>query len=496
MEPRTLLKFTLAAGLLAAVGAAGCSLAKDEDTGSSPDEVVAGADSSVLLKSTLILQGGCTAAKVGPKQLLVSARCVTNNPAFAVGKVIAFASVANPTEAKGIVAANEANEDYEDYEDYEESDPAADAGAAPSDAGTPSDAAQDAGAAADAGDAGKTNAGRDLTIAEVKIHPSYVAKCKDTLCGFNKLESGDAPDIAVIILEKDLATVPSIPIDLDPVGQSDTLLVVNSGCASLDAKATIAPKASKTIAVPAKSVNHVGSAYEKSPQLVTRLGASYVVTAGAGWRSTEPRLCKSDLSSPLFRAGSAAVAGVTANYTTYADAKLPVTTHHTRVDAMSRYKIGAWLAELGAETIHSCSETAGGCVKKGYDGGAPMGPATEGDGTTRPGDTDGGPSDASIGDATKSDADKSDADKAPTTEEPGEAPTGPHSDQLPAEDPSSDYTGEDDPDYSDAAAPKKKKKKDEGGCSAAPGGPAPTGEMFLAFGLVLGAAVIRRRRAR
>jgi len=489
MEPRTLIRITLAAGLLAAVGAAGCKLSADEDTGSSPDEVVAAGDVSALLKSTLILEGGCTAAKVGPKHLLVSARCVTNNPAFAVGKVIVFASAANPTAAKGIVAANEANAandggEAEPEDDGEEPE-ASDAGAAPSDAGTTGDAGK------------KTGAARDLTIAEVKIHPSYVAKCKDDLCGFNKLESSDSPDIAVIILEKDLATVPSIPIDLDPVGQADTLLVVNSACASIDAKATVAPKASKTIAVPAKSVNHIGSAYEKSPALVTRLASSYVVTAGAGWRSSEPRLCKSDLSAPLFRGGSAAVAGVTANYTTYADAKLPVTTHHTRVDAMSRFKIGDWLADLGVETIHSCSETAGGCAKKNYDGGAPMGPATEGEGTTEPGDGGGTTLDDGgvvvISDAGKSDAAKKDED--PTTEPP-EAPSGPHGDQLPSEDPSGEYTGEGDEDYSDAAAPKKKKKKEEGGCSAAPGGPAPTGEMFLAFGLVLGAAVIRRRRAR
>jgi MYXO-CTERM domain-containing protein len=326
-----------------------------------------------------------------------------------------------------------------------------------------------------------------VTIAEVKIHPSYAAKCKEDVCGMNTLVSSDAPDIAVIILENDLDTVPSVPVDLDAVGQSDPLLVVTSGCTSLTGKATEGPKAVKTIAVPAKSVNHAGSAYAKSPQLVTRLAASYVVTAGAGWRDGDTLLCKGDVGSPIFRAGSASVAGITANYTTYDEGKVPVTIHHTRVDSASRFKIGTWLTDLGVETIHSCSETSGGCAKRDYDGGTPKGPSgdVQGDGTTEPGD--GGDAGVIAPDG------GADEDGGPVSEPP-EAPSGPHSDQLPSEDPSADYPGEGEEDYSDAAAPTKKKKAAAGGCSTAPGGPAPAGEMFLALCVVVGAAVIRRRR--
>lgn len=483
MSPRALLQITLTASLLVGLGAAGCSLAKDEDTGSSPDEVVAGGDTSAVLKSTLILEGGCTAAKVGPRQLLVSARCVSGNAAFAVGSTIKFTSAASPTN--GVVAAPPAAEEEEENEPT-------DAGAADaSDAGRADSGRSDAGAT----DAGSRNLGRDLTVLEVKVHPSYAAKCKPAaqgqpeICGFNKLESSDSPDIAVIILEKDLDTVPSIPVDLDPVGQADPLLVVTSGCATIDGKAPGAPKTVKTVAVPAKSVNHKGSAYETSAQLVSRLSSSYVVTAGAGWRSSEPKLCKTDLSSPVFRGGSAAVAGITSNYTLYVGGKQPVTTHHTRVDAMSRFKIGAWLTDLGVETIHSCSETAGGCVKRAYDGGAPEGPSTDG-----PGDTT-APGDAGTGDATAPADGGVTTTKDSGTAEVPEEPTGPREETLPAESPNESYT-EGEEDYSDAAAPKKKKKKEEGGCSAAPGGPAPTGEMFLCLGLGLGMAIVRRRRAK
>jgi MYXO-CTERM domain-containing protein len=49
-------------------------------------------------------------------------------------------------------------------------------------------------------------------------------------------------------------------------------------------------------------------------------------------------------------------------------------------------------------------------------------------------------------------------------------------------------------DYADAAAKPKKKSAAKSGCSAAPAGPAPTGEMFLGFALAMGAAIARRRK--
>lgn len=453
MQPRALVGISLAAGLMAAIGAAGCSLAKADATGSSPDEVVAGGDVSQLLKSTLVLQGGCTAAKIGPKQLLVAARCVSGNESFAAGKVLTFTTAAN---AKTIAAAP------------------TDAGAAPKDGGSKDAAPSDSGKhdASPIGTGASSASERDVTIAEVRIHPSYVAKCAGDLCGFNTLAASDSPDIAVIILSADLDTVPTVPVDLDPVGQADELLAITSGCSTFDGKATSGPKTVRTEAVPAKSASHTGSPYAAAPQLVTRLAASYVVTPAAGWKAEDPRLCKSDIGAPLFRAGAAAVAGVTSNYTTYAGLRVPVTTQHTRVDAQSRFKIGDWLTTLGAETTHSCSESAGGCVKHTYDGGEPAGP----DDTTEPGD--GGQKDATA----------SDAQSKPPED------TSPHQDQLPSDTPeSSSNTGGDD--FADAAAPKKKKGGSSGGCSAAPGTTAPSGGVIIGLCLALGVVVARRRRA-
>ncbi|MBX3192083.1 MAG: hypothetical protein KF819_34150 [Labilithrix sp.] len=456
---RSLIKLSLGACLLGALGAVGCSIAQEEDTGRSPDEVVAGGDVSQILKSTLFLEAGCTAAKVGPKHLLIAARCIAANPVmFEEGKILKFASAAS---GRNTIAAESTS----------------DAGAGPSDAGAPRDGG-DGGREGGASNSGNTTA-RDATIAAVSIHPSFAAKCKTDLCGFNTLEASDAPDIAVILLAEDLDTVPTVPVDLDPVNAADPVFAVNSGCETLEARITAPAKASRTIAVPPKSVNHAGSPYRASPQLVSRLGSSYVVTPGPGWRATEPKLCKADIGAPLFRAGSAAVAGVTSNFTA-ASGTRPVTTHHTRVDEASRFKIGDWLTELGVETVHSCSETAGGCVKRAYDGGAPD---IDPPGTTEPA-SDGG----AEGDAI---APETDGGEEPT--EP-EEPTGPRQEQLPGEDPTADdYYADDEVDYSDAAAPKKKKKKADEGCSAAPG-PMPTGNLALAAGVAIAAALVRRRR--
>ena len=434
-------------GLAVSVSAAGCFLS-DEETEGSGDRVVAGGQTADVLKSTLILDTGCTAAKVGPRQLLLAARCVVGKAELAPGKKFTFKTAseirtAAAVDDDGVLAAADAGAD-DAVDEADEADPG-----------------DDAGAAADAGAPKKTNTGnRAATIAEIEVHPSYTAKCQGELCAFGAIEASDAKDIAVIILEADLVTVPTIPVDLDAVGQSDTLLAVGSGCTKFDATPAEV-KTFKTLAVPAKAVNHVGSPYIEDPALVTRLGAGYVVTPGTGWRSGEPRVCATDIGAPLFRAGQAAVAGVTSNFTTFgkADHLVPVTLHHTRVDKAS--KVGNWLATLGVETTHSCSEITGGCAKKEYDGGLPSTQAAPGtdDGTEGgdagaviPPETDGG--EAEEGDAGPGSTD------LPEQGEEAPLPESTEDEYYPSG--SSEYD-----DYD--AGPRKKKKKKASGCSATPG---------------------------
>ena len=365
-------------------------------------------DVSEVLKSTLQLQGGCTAAKVGPKQLLVAARCVSGNALYATGKTLSFTTAASGT-VPAVAPASDAGTDAK---------PAAPS--SPSDAG--GDASKDSGATPASNPSART-----AVIAEVKIHPSYVAKCTGDLCDFNKVAASDSPDIAVIILEAELETIPTIPVDLDTVGPADELLEVSSGCATFDAKPTAKQKVVGATAVPAKSVNHAGSPYATQPQLVSRLASSYVVTAAAGWKTGAPRLCRERhrrAALPQRRGQRSPASPPTTRPSPRSACRSPRT--HTRVDTASRFKIGDWLKTLGAETIHSCSESTDGCVKHTFDGGEPPGPST--DGTTEPGD--GGQRDAKA--PTETDASTTgDAEAPPPADGPPPGDDTPHQDTAP-----------------------------------------------------------------
>lgn len=471
-------------GLIGAVGmtgATGCFLSQEEEVSSSPDEVVSGAQASLLLKSTLVLDAGCLATKVGPRHLLLSARCVSGNEAFAKGKVLGYKTANNAT-AKGeetVLAPADAGNGR-----------GRDAGSSSTDAGATGDAGSKT---SDAGTTAKPASSREATIAEVNIHPSWESKCPGDACKLGSIDASDAPDIALVVLEADLEGIASVPVDLDPVGQADPLLVLGSDCEIVGAEEGKGLTTKKTIAVPAKSVNHAGSPFETEPAKVGTLQASYFVTAGQAWQKNELGLCRSDFGAPVFRAGVGAVAGITSGFTTWTpDSWVPVTVEHTRLDPMSRFKIGNWLESQGVETLHSCSEKSGGCEKRSYDGGAPVPPSAgpTGGPTTDPGDEDGG-----RGDATAPSADggtsEEEADAGPVSPTPSQGEEEQLADQGPSEDTYSD--GEDDGDYADAAAPRKKKKKAESGCSAAPG-PMPAGEMGLALGVGLAVMAIGRRR--
>jgi hypothetical protein len=466
----TLGRLAFIIGLAATAGAAGCFLSQaDEETGGTDDEVNAGGDVSNILKSTLMLETGCMATKVGPRHLLTAARCVVGKSDYEAGKTLKYKVAA--TSVNNIIGA-----------------PIGSVVGRETDAGS-KDAGKD-GSSSSPPAGGSTNGMRDATIAEINVHASYTAKCKEQACAFTAIGASDAKDIAVIVLDADLETVPTVPVDLGTVGQADPVIALASGCSKVDGTPTKL-KSIKTIAVPAKSVNHAGSAYTAEPQLVTRLNSGYVVSPGLGWpgREDEPNICANDIGAPMFRGDTAAVVGVTSNFTVFDKTKLvPVTIHSTRTDSAS--KVGMWLKEMGVETVDTCGEE--GCAKRDFDGGVPTQTTTgsttpSGDGGTL---TDGGTT------TPKKDSGKEEEKDPPSTDLPdqGEESTLPPSaeDQYQPKEPNSGE-GYD-------AGPKKKKKKAAEGCSFAPatssGSNAPLGGFGL-IGMGIGvAAAIRRRRSR
>src|SRR5258705_10454719 len=99
----------------AGVALATACAARGGDKGEGTPQEVNGARPSTL-GAIVSIEGGCTAAKVGPKHLLVAARCVTNKPAFAIGKALRFRKgnvtidkSDAPVDAGGDVAASAAS---------------------------------------------------------------------------------------------------------------------------------------------------------------------------------------------------------------------------------------------------------------------------------------------------------------------------------------------------------------------------------------------------
>lgn len=409
--------------LLAAAAsvAIGCS-SSEEDASNSGEDDIRASNPANIKKGTLVIEQGCMAVKIGDRQLLVSARCIASKKDIAADR--------------GIIVS-------------------------------PLDQVE------------QRTFRRGLMIEHIEYPPSFAAKCQGdagNACGVNTVAAGDAPDVAVLVIDgKDLRDVPTLAIDLDTVGVGDSLTVLGSSCMTLDQKHPNDLGMSTAIAVPAKSVAHGGSAYETKPELVTQLGASYTVTAGTAWHGTAQGICDKDFGVPMFRAGTATVAGITSNATLYVGGQTPVTVEHTRLDTASRYKIGTWLKTLGAKTTHSCGLL--GCTKRTYDGGAP--PA--GDASVA--------ADASASNASDAGSPKVDAG---VTELPGQG------DDVPLQD-----TGDDVPDMNDdpsspggssTSSAKKSASDGQGGCQAGHGA-LPTGDVIFGVGLAVAALLSRRRRA-
>ena len=421
-------------------GAATVACTTQDESGTSSDDEIRDRpvrEATTVLESTFLLASGCTAAKVGPRHLLVAARCVVGHDEIAAGQTLDFEIAKGKTaKARKRVAA--------DGGAGEDGGPGDDGGGAP-------------------------------RIERVAVNEGYAAKCtSDDTCAFGSLAATDAKDVAVIILSSDLdGSIPTVPVDLDAVREGDTLMAVGGGCRTLDAPPR-RERMTRTLAVPARAATHRGSVYEKSPALVSRLDRSYVVTPGRGWRSGDPGLCRTDIGAPLFRSGGPlAVAGITAGFTfEQADDPLPVTLQHTRVDSAS--EVGPWLESLGVETIHSCS--GGGCVKTNVSDDVPT--TTQMEAARLAPDVDDADEDDDAGVIAEDDA----GDAGPKTMEGSEVGFG----QTP-----NDGYSSSDPEYADAGRPRKTVIVPA--CASAPG-PLHGGAPFAFAGLGLALVSLARRR--
>jgi MYXO-CTERM domain-containing protein len=449
---------TAGAGLVFA-----CSQGGAGDAESAPQEVN---ERVVTLNAVVALEGGCTAVKVGPKHLLVAARCVANRPQYAIGKPLRFrkGNVAPDTERAPQVVTPDAAPDVVVVTDAAPTDAAVNEDAAPSDAALPVDAGAGPVAANDAGtDAGPVLAGEvyEETIAKVEIHPSFLQKCGTGACALGKPGAADVADVAVLITSREIVDVQTAPIDLDYVAPNESVLVISNGC---DPSPVATPKlrSKTTKLVSADAVVHDGSPFQPTPELRTVLARSYVVTRGpANAPNSRDALgiCSDkDLGAPLFRADGTAIVGINSNYTTGLASRAPVTNLHARVDLASQHNIGKWLGDLGAKTLSTCGLNDAGCATPPDGGGGPSGDAaSEPDASLEPAPPSGG-------------------------ELPPDYPTDPSS--------GSESSGRTPPKETTS----KKKSGSDSGCSAAPTGASSSSSLGLVAGLLLAVASRLRRR--
>jgi hypothetical protein len=450
-------RFGFLLGVAMTTAGVGCMLNQaDEEVGDDGAEINEGSgDVSQVLKSTILLDTGCSAVKVGDNHLLTAARCVADNKAFASGKTITFRLASGATQSP------------------------------------PNPSMRDAGGNDNSGTTTTTTSGKKATIDLVKSNPSWTSDCSDGTCALGSVAAGQANDIAVIVVEDGLDGIPTLKVDLDEVGQNDPVLAVGSGCVRIDGTPSTV-KTIKTVAVAPSSVNHKGSVYQDAPEKVGGLNGAYVVTPGSDWKGQDgPSLCLSDIGAPLFRGNAAVVVGVTSNYTTFdTDRLVAATVEHTRVDSKS--KMGSWLGAIkGLETTHSCSDTSSGCTNHGkFDGGVPN--------AKSPGDAG--------EDALAPPPKKDDDTKTSPPSDTSDVPTGSHSgddkgaDQKQSGDDDDDDKNSKDAKSADAGAKKTEKKKDNGCSTAAPGSSMPRkgGSPLPGFAIVLGITIslasLRRRR--
>jgi hypothetical protein len=317
--------------------------------GTSDEEVTAGQDVTALplgLSAVVSIEGGCTAVKVGPKHLLLAARCVTNKAAFLPNKPIKFRKGVVSTERE--VVADERIDAAADAAPPETKDGAADAEPS-ADASTPEDAS-----------APPVGELIEDAIAEVKIHPSYLGKCGLGACELGRPGGADVADVALIVLKSD-NDIPIVPVETAPVGAGSKVLVLSNGCNPGAARRL---RARETKLAAADALAHEGTHYEGP--LAQAVVGSYVVTKGPGSAERDAMgICGDrDVGAPLFLANAAAVVGVNSNISAGSPeagpaAALPQANLHARVDAVARHEIGAWLAQGGAQTTKACNADAG-----------------------------------------------------------------------------------------------------------------------------------------
>lgn len=198
-----------------------------------------------------------------------------------------------------------------------------------------------------------------VKIVSAKVHPRIQEICGKAPCAGGAADAKrDAPDLAVLKIDRDLPGVTIMPVDLRPTFNGEKLRAAGFGCT--DGAFSRKGDDDKLRLGDTKVVRPEVVAHRMSPVTVeeaTDLANVYVYTAGPALGTDAAGLCPGDSGGPLVRRnadGTGTLVGVNASYTfAYGsgDPGRPMTNWHARVDLAARHGVLDWLKAQGATII-------------------------------------------------------------------------------------------------------------------------------------------------